>query len=175
MKQVRWAALLLAASGAGLACDATGAFGFEFGKPVPADASKDQTGGSVKNAMGCFDGMVPAPTQPFEGYAYCANRDRKFVYAIEASRVYAESKILDADKPGAAEMYAKARAAIAEIKDAWEKKFGLVYKAENDRGITWEAESPTVRSTITVWGPKVADCTNKSLEAQAMKAAMSSM
>lgn len=65
--------------------------------------------------------------------------------------------------------------AIAEIKDAWEKKFGLVYKAENDRGITWEAESPTVRSTITVWGPKVADCTNKSLEAQAMKAAMSSM
>jgi len=110
MKQVRWAALLLAASGAGLACDATGAFGFEFGKPVPADASKDQTGGSVKNAMGCFDGMVPAPTQPFEGYAYCANRDRKFVYAIEASRVYAEGKILDADKPGAAEMYAKARA-----------------------------------------------------------------
>jgi hypothetical protein len=176
MKRMTWAALLLAASGASLACDATGAFGFEFGKPVPQDASKTLIGGSVKNAMGCFDGMVPAPAEPFEGYAYCANRDRKFVYAIEASRIYADGKILDADKPDAAEMYAMARAAIAEIKETWEKKFGLVYKAENDRGIRWEAETPTVRSTITIWGPKVVvDCTNKSLEAQAMKAAMGSM
>lgn len=176
MKRLRWAVLLLAASGASVACDATGAFGFEFGKPVPADASKDQVGGSVKNSMGCFDGMVPAPTQPFESYTYCANRDRKFVYAIEAKRTYADGKVLDADKPDAEEMYAKARAAIAEIKDAWEKKFGLVYKSESESGIRWEAETPTVRSTIMIWGDKVVvDCTNKSLEAQALKAALSSM
>jgi len=176
MKTMTSLAALMLASSASLACDATGAFGFEFGKPVPAEASKTLVGGSVKNAMGCFDGMVPSPTAPFERYAYCANRDRKFVYAIEASRIYADGKVLDADKPDAAEMYAKARAAIAEIKEAWEKKFGLVYKAENDRGIRWEAETPTVRSTITIWGPRVVvDCTNKSLEAQAMKAALSSM
>jgi len=176
MKQVRWAALLLAASGAGLACDATGAFGFEFGRPVPQDASMYQIGGSVKNAMGCFDGMVPAPMQPFDHYRYCANHDRKFVYAIEASHVYADGKVLDADKPDAAEIRAKAKQVIAEIKEAWEKKFGFKYTSDYEHGLRWTAETPEVRSVIDTVGPRiVVDCTNKKFEASAMKIALKSM
>jgi hypothetical protein len=173
MKRVKVAVLLLSASGASLACDATGAFGFEFGKPVPKEANGPMIGGS---GMGCVDGVVPAPASFFDHYAYCANRDRKFVYAIEASRVYADGRVLDADKPDAEEMYAKARAAIADIKAEWEKKFGFVYEKVYEHGLHWEARTPTVSSTIMVMGPRVVvDCTNQALQSKAMGIAIKSL
>jgi hypothetical protein len=125
------------------------------------------------SGMGCADGPVPMPWEQFNEYSYCANRDRKFVYAIEASQVYAGGRILDADKPGAAEIEARAKQVIAEIKEDWEEKFGFKYESDYPHGLSWTAETPTVRSNIAVRGPRiVVDCTNKSLESKAMGLAL---
>jgi hypothetical protein len=166
-------AVMVTTSSLGMACDEKGAFGFEFGRPVPAEASKQMIGGS---GMGCFDGIVPLPWEGFDKYSYCANRDRKFVYSIDARRNYAGGKVYDAGMPDAAEVKAKATQAITEIKDAWEKKFGLKYASDYSHGLRWTAETPAVASVITISGPYVVvDCTNRSLESKAMGIAIKSL
>jgi hypothetical protein len=163
-KELALAILLL--SSPALACDEKGAFGFEFGKPVPKDADEQQRGGSVKNAMGCFDGSVPDPLPGFDRHAYCANRDRKVVYGLEASHNI---------EPGEAGI-AKAKQEILAIKKEWEEKYGLVFKPNYDHGLSWTAETPQVYSRIYVlFGQTlVVECNNPELESKAMQIALKS-
>ena len=78
--------MLLLTTNSTFSCDDQGAFGFEFGNPVPSDAEQFQyEGGSARNAAGCFYGTLPEQLIGWEKYSYCANRDRKFVYALRAS------------------------------------------------------------------------------------------
>jgi hypothetical protein len=160
-KQLTLAMLLL--SSTALACDEKGAFGFEFWRPVPKEADEHQQGGSVKNAMGCFDGVVPDPLPGFDRHAYCSNRDRKVVYGLEASH-----KI----EPGEAGIE-KARQEILAIKKEWEDKYRLVFETVYDHGLSWTVDTPKVYARIHVrFGHLVVECSNPQLEAKAMQIAL---
>ena len=175
MKRTKVLALLLAAASAGLACDEKGAYGFEFGKPVPESASREQRdGGSVPNAMGCFDGAVPAPIPEFEKYGYCANRDRKFVYAITEFREFMDEKNAD-DEIARKAAFDKVRKEILVLKATLEERYGLKYQPDYANGLSWTAEGPVVTSWITVLGRQLrVECTHRKFEADAFRAGMQS-
>jgi hypothetical protein len=167
--------LLLVASSAAGACTESGAFGFKFGEPVPKGVGKEHVGGSVQNAMGCSEGAVPTPWPGYDVYAYCSNRDRKFVYALEAKRVYAGGRIYDAGQADAAELEKKAVEEIAAIRTAWETQFGFKFVSDYEHGLSWTAETPRVRANIGVRGPNIViECTNRDLESKAMGIAFKS-
>jgi hypothetical protein len=162
-------------SSAAWPCTEAGTFGFKFGDPVPAHVGKNHVGGSVQNAMGCSPGSVPTPMPGFESYNYCSNRDRKFVYAIEALHVYADGKVYDAGQPDAAEMEAKVVAAIAAARQDWEARFGFKFTSDYAHGLSWTAETPKLRANIGVRGPHiVVECTHRELESKAMDIAFKS-
>jgi hypothetical protein len=165
---------LLATSGAGLACDDTGAFGVKFGTRVPNDAAEKQhRGGSVANAMGCFFGNVPTPFPGFDKHAYCANKDRKSVYALEGYVTILGGKMIwDGD-----EVEQKAVEIVAKVKQTWEEKFGFKYTQDYEKSdLSWTAENASLYSHISVDGQYVVvECTNKALEGKALGAGLKSM
>ncbi len=169
---------LLLTGGAALACSEKGAFGVEFGKPVPASASKQQRdGGSVKNAMGFFDGEVPEPMPGFK-HGYGANRDRAFVYAIEAKRFFFD--LNSPATPNSNEEFKAARQAatteVVQIKDDWEKKFGLSFERDDDEGRSWTADGGTFTARIYIFASAIhVECSNKKLSNKAFSRGMASM
>jgi hypothetical protein len=170
---VRYLALQMMSS-VGFACTDTGAFGFEFGKRVPASAEREQhSGGSVANAMGCFFGLVPTPFPGFDKHAYCANRDRKFVYGMEG---YVELADAGADWRTEATL-ARARELVPGIKQAWEEKFGLKFLKDFEQSeLHWTAESPTLYAHISLYERfLVVECTSKQWQSKAIAAGLKSM
>ena len=155
-----------------LACDEKGAFGFEFGQPVPAGAG-NPSGGSVSNALTCFTGEVPTPSPEFQQYSYCANRDRKSVYSLEGKVEFAGGRTINNAE---ADLMQKAAEAIALLRKTWEEKFGFRYSKDfESHELSWTATTPTLRSNIRLWGNfVVVECTNLALEKNALSAAMKS-
>jgi hypothetical protein len=174
MKMPMMFAALLVTSSTGLACTDTGAFGVQFGTPVPKDADEEMhRGGSVPNAMGCFYGTVPAPFPGFDKYAYCANRDRKTVYALEGYVVIdGGRKIWDGD-----DVKEKARAIVSTFKQNWAEKFGFKFEQDFPSNVlTWTAETDTLSAHISVDGQYViVECTNRMLEGKAFAAGLKTL
>lgn len=170
---------LMLAGGTALGCSEKGAFGVQFGTPVPSHASKMQRdAGSVKNAMGFFDGDVPEPvTLPGYKHGYGANRDRSFVYAVDAKRNF-----FDLGAPTTAttdqEFKAAVKAAIEEviqIKNDWEQRFGLKFESDYESGHSWTADAGTFTARVYIFSASIhVECSNKALESKAIAAALKS-
>jgi len=168
------AALLFA--GESSACSETGAFGVRFGEPVPTSAAdKQRDGGSVQNAMGFFDGEVPEPMPGFR-HGYGANRDRSFVYAVDAQRRFFDDQGVKDVRAAYTEALAKVKEEIAVIRKSWEEKYGLSFQRDHENGLSWTADGGTFTARIYVgfFYKLNVECSNKSLEARAIRAAMSS-
>jgi hypothetical protein len=165
---------LLFASSAGLACTAAEAFGFKLGEPVPRQASKEQRdGGHVKNAMGYFDGEVPKPLEGFQ-HGYGANKDRAFVYGIDAKRVMIPPGTPDPDKAFKA-IREQMKAEILSLKDALAKEYNLTFEQDYESGLSWTARNGDLMVTVHSFsGALRVECLNTELMGKAMKAAMKS-
>ena len=159
--------MLLLTTSRAFSCDEQGAFGFEFGKPVPSDAEQFQyEGGSARNAAGCFYGALPEQLVGWEKYSYCANRDRKFVYALRAS-----SKV-----EKGAEGREKARLMIIAAKEEWSKKYQLNFEQEFDSSFNWTAKTPKITASIyMLYGEEIfLECSHNELLGKAAQIALSS-
>ena len=172
MKRGFLLAVLLGASSAGLACTEKGAFGAEFGKPVPANASADAYDyGLGTDGRGCFTATAPAPYKRFGKYGYCANRSDKVVFAVDAYRTIIDPSQMKEENPAWEKAANDARAEILGIKKDWEKKYGLTFKMHGTLGLVWSAETPAVQAVIAVQGAELhVKCVNRALEAKSMSA-----
>lgn len=176
-KQGVMALALLLAGGTALGCSEKGAFGVEFGTPVPNHASKTQRdGGSVKNAMGFFDGDVPQPLAlPGYKHGYGANRDRSFVYAVEAKRSF-----FDLGAPTTTttneEFKAAVKTAIEEviqIKNDWEQRFGLEFESDYEDGHSWTADTGVFTARVYIFSASIhVECSHNALMSKAFSTAM---
>jgi len=157
-----------------LACTETEAFGFRFGQRVPSEAKNvtvyyftGGTGGG--NVIRSFSAPVPSPLDNFPNYAYFSNRDRKVVHSIIAFRQLISDKKLLYDDAYRTSVLEKTKREIAELRAAWEERYGLKYTAANPSGLTWDAENASVSSTIGTFGGEYlyVECANKALRKQA--------
>ena len=170
-RHIAW--LLLVCSSLAFACDEKGAFGFEFGKPVPGKATRELSGGT---GAACYEGVVPAPIPGFESYGYCALRSRKFVYSLEAHRPIPGRETLEGAQAQGPEAKEKLKQEVLALVKEWEEKFGFKYESNWDSGLSWTAETPTLSSRIAVSGPElVIECTNKALENKAFAQGLKSL
>ncbi len=173
-KGVLLTALLFLGS-ASFACTETEAFGFKLGDPVPRTAAATQhEGGYVKNAMGFFEGDVPEPLEGFQ-HGYGANRDRSFVYAIEARRPAIDLKAPDYDarfKAARNEIISR----VIALKDALEEKWGLSFEKDYESGLSWTANKGQLSVTVhLLLGELRVECANTKLMGKAFEAGMKSM
>src|ERR1700752_514604 len=151
------ACLLAAMNHPAFACDEAQAFGFRFGRPVPAKAGDVnefwfQGGPAPGNVIRSFTAGVPAPLAGFDNYAYWSNGDRKVVHAVTAFRqLIAERKLLH-DDAYRRSVLEKTKPEMEQLRRSWEKKYGFVYAATTKSELTWEAKTPTVTSTIGILG-----------------------
>jgi hypothetical protein len=172
MKRGWTTAALLAVASGGHACTETEAFGFKLGDPVPhTAAAKQYSGGYVKNAMGFFEGEVPQPLEGFK-HAYGANRDRSFVYAIEAVR-----PVIDLHAPDYDARFEAARdaliAQVIALKDSLAEKWGLSFEKDYESGLSWTANQGKLSVTVhLLLGDLRVECANTELMGKAFGAAM---
>jgi len=94
------ACLLAGASYSTFACNEAEAFGFQFGRAVPANATDVNEfwfrgGTGPGNVARSFMADVPAPLPGFTNYAYWSNRDRQ----------------------------------VVQLRRSWKEKYGFVYVA----------------------------------------------
>jgi hypothetical protein len=173
------ACLLTAMSHPAFACDEARAFGFQFGRPVPAKAGdvKEfwfQGGTAAGNVIRSFTADVPSPLPGFDNYAYWSNRDRQVVHAVTAFRqLITESKLLH-DDAYRRSVLEKTKPEIERLKKSWGEKYGFVYVATTKSELTWEAKTPTVSSTIGILGGEYlyVECVNNALQAKALSIAL---
>ena len=158
---------MLALCSGAVACDATGAFGVKFGTPVPAAAS------SVKDLyfqggtrLASFSAPAPAPLPGFDNHVYWSAPDRKAVYAVVAyKRLISDQKLLWDDDHRTA-VLEKTKLEIRELAKSWEQAYGLAFRAESPKELTWKAESSDVRSRIGTFGGEFlyVECEHKQLQ-----------
>ena len=169
---------LAAMSYSAFACDEARAFGFEFGRPVPAkfgDVKEFwfQGGAAPGNVIRSFTADVPAPVPGFDNYAFWSNRDRQVVHAITAFRqLITERNLLQGDAYRRS-VLEKVKPEIERLKKSWGDRYGFVYVATTKSELTWEAKTPTVTSTIGILGEYLyLECVNNALQTKALSIAL---
>src|SRR5215510_8465752 len=169
------ACLLTALGHSAFACDQAQAFGFQFGRPVPAKSSdvKEfwfQGGTAPGNVIRSFIADVPSPLPGFDNYAYWSNRDKQVVHAITAFRQLITERNLLFDDAYRRSILEKTKPEIERLKKSWQEKYGFVYAATTKSELTWEAKTPTVTSVIGILGGEYlyVECVNNALQAKAL-------
>jgi hypothetical protein len=173
-------AIIICAPGAN-ACTKEEAFGFHFGKSVPSGAVDVKEyyfmgGTGPGNVLRSFQASVPSPMENFPHYAYWSNRDRKAVNSIVAFRQLISDKKLLNDEAYRTAVLEKVRVEIAQLRDLWQKMYGITYVSTTPSGLTWDGENAEVSSTIGTFGGEYlyVECTNKALRQEAEQMAWKS-